>query len=181
MFDARAHRDDAADAFRAHDGRQRRPIAIAAGDHQQIVLIDRRGLEGDHHFASGRRPDVSGRSTALTTSTGLPNVSIWIAFMAYLTNTTRPKGRSSIRCRRASAASSSLYARSRIGFTLPELSSGKMVAHAAALTICDCANREKPLMLARFQIKSVTSIVVLRPAEYPSEVRTPWSASVASA
>ena len=96
MFDARAHRDDAADAFRAHDGRQRRPIAIAAGDHQQIVLIDRRGLEGDHHFASGRRPDVSGRSTALTTSTGLPNVSIWIAFMAYLTNTTRPKGRSSI-------------------------------------------------------------------------------------
>ena len=36
-------------------------------------------------------------------------------------------------------------------------------------------------MLARFQIKSVTSIVVLRPAEYPREVRTPWGASVASA
>src|SRR5207245_8391832 len=78
--------------------------------------------------------------------------------MAYLTNTTRPKGRSSIRCRRASAASSSLYARSRIGFTLPELSSGKLVAHAAALTICDCANREKPLMLARFQPTQKTAL-----------------------
>jgi hypothetical protein len=44
-----------------------------------------------------------------------------------------------------------------------------MVAHATAFTASDCANREKPLMLARFQIKSVTSIVVLRPAGYPRE------------
>src|SRR2546422_235606 len=100
---------------------------------------------------------------------------------AYPTNTTRPKGRSSIRWRRASAAWSSLYARSTTGFTLPEVSSGRMMAQAAALIACDCANSEKPLMLACFQIKSVTSIVVSRPAEYPSEVRTPPRASVASA
>src|SRR3989441_6825156 len=56
-----------------------------------------------------------------------------------------------------------------------------MMAQAAALIACDCANSEKPLMLACFQIKSVTSIVVSRPAEYPSEVRTPPRASVASA
>src|SRR2546430_4096418 len=56
-----------------------------------------------------------------------------------------------------------------------------MMAQAPALIACDCANGEKPLMLACFQIKSVTSIVVSRPAEYPSEVRTPPRASVASA
>jgi hypothetical protein len=56
-----------------------------------------------------------------------------------------------------------------------------MLAQAAALTAGDCANSEKPLMLARFQIKSVTSIVVFRPAEYPSEVSTPLSATVESA
>src|SRR5205807_4101105 len=67
------------------------------------------------------------------------------------------------------------------GFTLPEVSSGRMMAQAAALIACDCANSEKPLMLACFQIKSLTSIVVSRPAEYPSEVRTPPRASVASA
>src|SRR5207253_921361 len=99
----------------------------------------------------------------------------------YPSNTTRPKGRSSIRWRRASAASCSLYARSTTGSTLPEVSSGRMMAQAAALIACDCANSEKPLMLACFQIKSVTSIVVSRPAEYPSEVRTPPRASVASA
>jgi hypothetical protein len=35
-------------------------------------------------------------------------------------------------------------------------------------------------MRARFQIKSVTSIVVLRPAEYPREIRTPSTARVVS-
>jgi len=58
MFDARAHRDNAANSFCAHDGRQLWPIAIAAGDHQKIVLIDRRGLQCDHHFASPWRTDV---------------------------------------------------------------------------------------------------------------------------
>src|SRR6266404_4114520 len=96
-------------------------------------------------------------------------------------NTTLPKGRSSIRWRRAAAASSSLYARSTTGFTLPEVSSGRMTAHAAAFVACDRASREKPLKLARLQIKSVTSIVVFRPAEYPNEVRTPPTARVASA
>ena len=56
-----------------------------------------------------------------------------------------------------------------------------MLAQAAALIAGDCANSENPLMLARFQIKSVTSIVVFRPAEYPSEVSTPLSATVESA
>src|SRR5207249_11098492 len=66
----------------------------------------------------------------------------------YPANTTLPKGRFSIRWRRASAASSSLYARSTTGFTLPDVNSGRMVAQAAALIARDCANREKPLMLA---------------------------------
>ena len=99
----------------------------------------------------------------------------------YPTNTTLPKGRSSIRWRRASAASSSLKVRSTIGFTRPEVSSDRIVAHAAALIACDCAKRLKPLIVDCFQIKSVTLIVVSRPAEYPREVRTPWCASVASA
>ena len=55
----------------------------------------------------------------------------------YPSNTTRPKGRSSIKWRRASVASSSLYARSTTGFTLPEVSSGRMAAHAAAFVACD--------------------------------------------
>jgi hypothetical protein len=42
------------------------------------------------------------------------------------------------------------------------------VAHAAALAAFDCVARAKPLMWARCQIKSVTSIVILRLAEYPS-------------
>jgi len=58
MFDARAHRDNAADSFRPRDGRQPWPIAIAAGDHQKIVLIDRRGLDHDHHFGGRWRTDV---------------------------------------------------------------------------------------------------------------------------
>ena len=39
-------------------GRQLRPKAVAAGDHQKIVLIDRRGLERDHHFVCRWGPDV---------------------------------------------------------------------------------------------------------------------------
>jgi hypothetical protein len=58
MFDAGAHRDNVADSFRAHDGRQPWSIAIAAGDHQKIVLIDRRGLERDHHLAGRWRTDL---------------------------------------------------------------------------------------------------------------------------
>src|SRR4029453_16970411 len=58
MFDSRAHCDNAASSFRAHDGRQPWPIAIAAGDHQKIVLIDRRGLDCDYHFADRWRADV---------------------------------------------------------------------------------------------------------------------------
>jgi hypothetical protein len=50
--------DNAAHSFRAHDGWQPRPIAVAAGNHQQIVLIDRRGLNRDHHFAGRRRANV---------------------------------------------------------------------------------------------------------------------------
>ena len=79
-------------------------------------------------------------------------------------NTTLPKGRSSTRWRRASAAAS-LWVRSTIGFTRPEVSSDTIVAHAAARIAGECAKRLKPRMLACFQIKSVTSIVVLRPAE----------------
>ena len=58
MLDARAHCDDAAGPFSAHDGRQPRSIAVAAGDHQEVVLIDRRGLERNHHFAGRRCRDV---------------------------------------------------------------------------------------------------------------------------
>ena len=43
--------------------------------------------------------------------------------------------------------------------------SGTMSRHAVAIAIDDWANREKPAIRARFQIRSVTSIVVLRPAE----------------
>jgi hypothetical protein len=58
MFDARACRDNAADSLRAHNGRQLWPIAIAPGNHQQIILIDRRGLDRDHHLAGRWRPDA---------------------------------------------------------------------------------------------------------------------------
>src|SRR5215469_12398762 len=54
MLDPRAHRDNAASSFRAHDGRQPGPIAIAAGDHQKIVLVYRRRFDRNHDFA-GRR------------------------------------------------------------------------------------------------------------------------------
>src|SRR5260370_30426936 len=39
-----------------------------------------------------------------------------------------------------------------------------MSRHAVAIEVGDWANREKPAIRARFQIRSVTSIVVLRPA-----------------
>src|SRR6266850_2992481 len=80
MFDPRAHRDHAADAFRTHDGRQPWPIAIAASDHQQIVLIDGEASSAITTSPAAGAP-TSGISTALTTSAGLPNASIWIAFM----------------------------------------------------------------------------------------------------
>jgi hypothetical protein len=51
-------RDNTADSFGAHDGRQPWPIAIAAGDHQKIVLVDRRALERHHDFAGRRLADV---------------------------------------------------------------------------------------------------------------------------
>src|SRR5216683_3997940 len=82
-LDARAHRDNTADSFRAHDGRQPWAIAIAADDHEKIVLVDRRSLDRDHHFAAAGVP-TSGISTALTTSAGMPNLSIWSAFMLNL-------------------------------------------------------------------------------------------------
>src|SRR6266571_6687945 len=50
---------------------------------QQIILINRRGLERDHHFAGRWCTDV-GLTTALRTSAGLPNASIWMAVMAAL-------------------------------------------------------------------------------------------------
>src|SRR6266850_4136691 len=83
MFDPRAHRDHAADAFRTHDGRQPWPIAIAASDHQQIVLIDGEASSAITTSPAAGAP-TSGMSTALTTSAGLPNASIWIACMALL-------------------------------------------------------------------------------------------------
>jgi hypothetical protein len=43
--------------------------------------------------------------------------------------------------------------------------SGMMSRHAVAIAVGDWANREKPAIRARFQIRSVTSIVVWRPAE----------------
>ncbi len=82
MPDARAHGDNAAHSFRAHDGRQPRPIAVAAGNHQQIVLIDRRGLDRDSPLRRPTARQRRGTSTTLTTSAGLPNASIWIAFIA---------------------------------------------------------------------------------------------------
>src|SRR5262249_58543609 len=42
----------------ARDGRQPWPIAIAAGDDQKIVLIDRRGLDCHHHLAGCWSTDV---------------------------------------------------------------------------------------------------------------------------
>ena len=58
VFDARTHRDNAADPFRAHDRRQPWPITITASDQQKVVLIDRRGLDLDHYFAGHWRTDV---------------------------------------------------------------------------------------------------------------------------
>src|SRR6266446_2995727 len=61
-----------------HDGRQPWPIAMAAADHQQLI--------GEASCAittsSAAGAPTSGTSTALATSAGLLNVSIWIAFMA---------------------------------------------------------------------------------------------------
>jgi hypothetical protein len=58
MFDARADRDHPARSLRAHDGWQPWPIAVAACNHQEIVLIDRRGLDRDHDFAGRWCADV---------------------------------------------------------------------------------------------------------------------------
>src|ERR1700758_4816823 len=58
MFDVRTHCDYAANAFRAHNGRQTGPITIAARNHQKIVLVDRRGLDRNHLFARSWRADV---------------------------------------------------------------------------------------------------------------------------
>jgi len=55
--------------------------------------------------------------------------------------------------------------RSTIGLMDPLTISGRMSRHAVAIAVGDWANREKPAIRARFQIRSVTSIVVLRPAE----------------
>jgi hypothetical protein len=52
-----------------------------------------------------------------------------------------------------------------IGLTDPPTNSGMMSRHAVAIAVDDWANREKPAIRAPFQIRSVTSIVVLRPAE----------------
>ena len=64
-----------------HEPRSSGVVPITTGDHQKIVLVDRRGLDGDRHFAGRGRTDVgdvdgSGRPQ------GLPNASILIAFMA---------------------------------------------------------------------------------------------------
>jgi hypothetical protein len=79
--------------------------------------------------------------------------------------TTLPNGLSSIRWRKASPASAKGWIRSTIGLTDPLVISGRASRHAAAIVVGDWANREKPAIRARFQIRSVTSIVVLRPAE----------------
>jgi hypothetical protein len=62
IFDARAPGDDAADPFGTDDGRQRRSVAIPTGDHQEIVLIDRRGFERDNDFICGGRSDQKTQS-----------------------------------------------------------------------------------------------------------------------
>jgi hypothetical protein len=56
-----------------------------------------------------------------------------------------------------------------------------MFRHAATIAIGDWANKEKPAIRARFQIKSVTSIVVLRLAEYLNVIRTPPRARLLNA
>src|SRR6266403_2231954 len=83
----------------------------------------------------------------------------------HIFNTTLPKGLPSIWYRSASAASSRANVRATIGFIAPDSSNVKIDAQAVLHISGGCAKSEKLLMLARFQIRSVTSIVDLRPAE----------------
>src|SRR5271169_4390192 len=83
----------------------------------------------------------------------------------HILSTTLPKGLPSIWYRSASAASSRANVRATIGFMAPDSSNVKIDAQAVLHISIGCAKSEKLFMLARFQMRSVTSIVDLRPAE----------------
>jgi len=78
---------------------------------------------------------------------------------------TLPKGRLSTRYFRASAASASGKVLATIGLMASESISERMTVQASFQRDCGWPNNEKLFMLARFQIRCVTSIVVLRFAE----------------
>src|SRR5260370_17306202 len=85
----------------------------------------------------------------------------------HIFNTTLPKGLPSIWYRRASAASSRANVRATIGFIAPDSSNVKIDAHAVLHISGGCAKSEKLFMLARFHMRSVTSILDSPPAAYP--------------
>ena len=80
-------------------------------------------------------------------------------------STTLPKGLVSIWYRSASAASSRANVPATIGLIAPDSSNGKIASQTALHISGGCAKSEKLFMLARFQMRSVTSMVDLRPAE----------------
>src|SRR5215471_5204822 len=94
---------------------------------------------------------------------------------------TRPRGRPSIRYLIAFAASSSGNVLETMGTIRPELRSSVIVFHASDRADRGWENNRKLLMLAPFQIRLVTSMVVFLLAAYPNVVRLPSGARISSA